>query len=163
MRDAASAGTGGDGMTGIELYELHRRLLDELARRRCESCGGGAEHVDPDGGVFCRQCVEASGGEACWGVARAFVLGLEGSGSLLTTTGFAKRTGAKLAACASVKRHVSVCMRRNLFADTPYVATTHVRESTLRSFTTGDRPTADWRTERSGGNGRGQVRVSEVQ
>ncbi len=44
-------------MSDTELFSLFKRLCQELFRRECESCGGPAQHVDPDGATYCFACV----------------------------------------------------------------------------------------------------------
>lgn len=43
------------------LYEQYADLCAALAERECESCGGPAQHVDPDGSTWCFECVEPYG------------------------------------------------------------------------------------------------------
>lgn len=40
----------------MTLYEQYASLCAALRDRECESCGGPAQHVDPDGGTFCFEC-----------------------------------------------------------------------------------------------------------
>lgn len=42
--------------TQYSLRERYVHLLEALAEHDCESCGGPAQHVDADGGLFCLEC-----------------------------------------------------------------------------------------------------------
>lgn len=47
----------------MKLYEQYASLCAALRERECESCGGPAQHVDPDGGTFCFECARYGSNE----------------------------------------------------------------------------------------------------
>ncbi len=46
-------------MKPTELYTLYAKACAALSTRECESWGGPAQHVDPDGSTWCFECIES--------------------------------------------------------------------------------------------------------
>lgn len=55
-------------MSERSLFTLYAELIARLRGERCESCDHPAQHVDPDGHLFCFDCATADPLDAPEGV-----------------------------------------------------------------------------------------------